>query len=100
VLILNAVGKGLGGLSTTTLSSDVAAWPLLIHSAVGRAVYHDLEQRARHDGYEQFVLDTGVEIDTARAFYESLGFQFQQEVSIHFGDLSFELVLYKKSIIE
>ncbi|PSQ47486.1 N-acetyltransferase [Halobacteriales archaeon SW_7_65_23] len=86
--------------SQTTELTRMRVDPECHGQGVGRAVYHDLEQRARHDGYEQFVLDTGVENDTARAFYESLGFQFQQEVSIHFGDLSFELVLYKKSIIE
>ena len=50
---------------------------------VGSALYHELEQRARYDGYDQFVLDTGIGNDVARGFYESLGFQLQQEVSVH-----------------
>lgn len=65
---------------------------------VGTALYQELEQRARHDGYDQVVLDTGVENDVARGSYEGLGFQLQQEVSVHFGDLTFELALYRKSI--
>ncbi|AJF28025.1 hypothetical protein SG26_19950 (plasmid) [Haloarcula sp. CBA1115] len=86
--------------SQTTELTRMRIDPECHGQGVGSVVYHELEQRARHDGYEQFVLDTGVENDTARGFYENLGFQFQQEVSIDFGDLAFELVLYKKSITE
>ena len=64
---------------------------------IGSALYHELEQRARYDGYDRIVLDTGIENDVARSFYESLGFQLHQEMSVHFGDLTFELALYKKS---
>lgn len=67
---------------------------------IGSAIYHELEQRARNDGYEQFVLDTGVENDVARGFYESLGFLVQDEVAVDFGDLTIELALYRKSIAE
>jgi len=65
---------------------------------VGSALYHELQQRARQEEYEQFVLNTGVENDVARGFYESLGFQLQQEVSIHVGDMTLELALYQKPI--
>ncbi|MFC7058706.1 GNAT family N-acetyltransferase [Halovenus salina] len=65
---------------------------------VGSALYHELEQRARQDGYERLLLDTGVENDVARGFYESLGFQLEQQMSLSFAEFTFELVLYQKSI--
>ncbi|KAA9396550.1 GNAT family N-acetyltransferase [Haloarcula sp. CBA1130] len=65
---------------------------------VGSALYHELEQRARHDGYERLILDTGAENNVARGFYESLGFQLEQEMSLSFEGVTFELVLYQKSI--
>jgi ribosomal protein S18 acetylase RimI-like enzyme len=67
---------------------------------IGSAIYEDLEQRARQAGYEQFVLDTGVENDVARGFYEGLGFESLREVSIDFGEFTFELALYRKSLDE
>lgn len=65
---------------------------------VGSDLYHELERRARYDGYQRFVLDTGTENDVARGFYESLGFESHQEVTVHFRDVPIELVLYEKSI--
>ncbi|WP_277554727.1 GNAT family N-acetyltransferase [Halobaculum limi] len=65
---------------------------------IGSAIYRELARRARQDGYEQFVLNTGVENDVARGFYEQLGFQLQQEVSIESGAVTFELALYQKSV--
>jgi len=64
----------------------------------GSAIYHELEQRARSDGYRRFVLDTGTENDVARGFYESLGFECLREVSVDFRDSTIELALYEKSI--
>lgn len=64
----------------------------------GTAIYRELEQRARSDGYQRFVLDTGTENDIARGFYESLGFECRREVSVDFRDLTLELALYEKPI--
>lgn len=86
--------------SQTTELTRMRVDPEYHSRGVGSAIYHELEQCARYEGYEQFVLDTGVENDTARGFYESLGFHLQQEVSIDFGDMTFELALYQKSISE
>lgn len=84
--------------SETTELTRMRVDPEWHGQGIGSAIYHELEQHAQNDGYEQFILDTGVENETARGFYESLGFQLQQEVSIDFGDLMFELALYQKSI--
>lgn len=65
----------------------------------GRAIYEQLEYRARSDGYHQIVLDTGVENDVARAFYDSLGFRFVGEKALEgFGE-TFDLAVYRKSLL-
>ena len=65
---------------------------------LGTAVYDELEQWARADGYRRFVLDTGAENDTARRFYERLGFECRREVAVSFEETVTELALYKRSI--
>ncbi|SFS03439.1 L-amino acid N-acyltransferase YncA [Halomicrobium zhouii] len=65
----------------------------------GRALYQELEYRARGDGYHQIVLDTGAGNAAARSFYESLGFRFIGEERFHgFGE-TFDLAVYRKSLI-
>ena len=65
----------------------------------GRAIYEELEFRARGDGYHQIVLDTGVENDVARSFYEFLGFRSVGEYRIEgFGE-TFDLAVYRKSLV-
>lgn len=64
----------------------------------GTAIYHELEERARSDGYRRFVLDTGTDNDVARGFYESVGFECEREVAVDFGAVTLELALYRKSI--
>lgn len=66
----------------------------------GGALYDELEQRGRTDGYQRFVLDTGAENDAARGFYERLGFDCRGEVIVDFGVLTLALALYEKSIDE
>ena len=64
----------------------------------GRAVYEELEDRACGDGYHRIVLDTGVENEAARAFYDALGFEFAGEETIEgFGE-TFHLAVYRKSL--
>ena len=86
--------------SGTTELTRMRVDPACHGRGFGSAIYHELEQRARSDGYRRFVLDTGTENDVARGFYESLGFECRREVSVDFGDLTMELALYEKSIDE
>lgn len=65
---------------------------------IGTEVYDELARRARADGYRRFVLDTGVENDAAREFYERLGFQCVREVTLQYRGATVELVLYEKRI--
>jgi ribosomal protein S18 acetylase RimI-like enzyme len=65
---------------------------------IGSAIYTELEQRARHDGYGRFVLDTGVENNAARGFYEDHGFLLHRKVAVDFEDLTIELALYQKTL--
>lgn len=64
----------------------------------GTAIYHELERRARADGFRRFVLDTGADNAVARGFYESLGFECHRVTAIDFGEVELELALYQKSI--
>ncbi|MDS0258444.1 GNAT family N-acetyltransferase [Haloarcula sp. S1CR25-12] len=64
----------------------------------GTAMYRALRERALHDGYRDFVLDTGAENDRARGFYERLGFDCQTRISVGSGDAALEMVLYQQSI--
>lgn len=64
----------------------------------GTRVYRALERRAVEDGYGRFVLDTGVENDRARGFYESLGFACEREVTVEWGDLALDLAIYAREI--
>lgn len=86
--------------SDTTELTRMRVDPECHGQGFGSAIYHELEQRARSDGYQRFILDTGTENDVARGFYESLGFECRREVSVDFGDLTIELALYEKSIDE
>ncbi|QIO22025.1 GNAT family N-acetyltransferase [Haloarcula sp. JP-L23] len=65
---------------------------------VGSAVYRALERRALAEGYRRFVLDTGTENDTARGFYEYLGFTCVREVPVDFGPVTLDLALYETAI--
>lgn len=64
----------------------------------GRAIYEELEHRARGDGYQQLVLDTGAENEAARSFYESFGFRYVGQESLEgFGE-TFDLAIYRKQL--
>lgn len=86
--------------SETTELTRMRVDPACQGRGFGSAIYHELERRARSDGYRRFVLDTGTENDVARGFYEGLGFECRREVSVDFGDLTIALALYEKSIDE
>jgi ribosomal protein S18 acetylase RimI-like enzyme len=63
----------------------------------GTRMYEALEARAREDGYRAFALNTGVDNDRARGFYESLGFEPISEVSVEFDNVSLDLALYRQA---
>ncbi|WP_226012864.1 GNAT family N-acetyltransferase [Halomicrobium salinisoli] len=66
----------------------------------GRRIYRTLERRAAGDGYRTLVLNTGAENERARAFYEDLGFDSEDEVTVEFADATLDLALYRKRIDE
>jgi len=84
--------------SETTELTRMRVAPEWQAQGFGSAIYRELERRARSDGYRRFVLDTGTGNEVARGFYERLGFTCRQAVTIDFGDGTFGLVLYEKSI--
>lgn len=60
----------------------------------GSAIYDELERRGLADGYRGFVLDTGAENETARGFYEGLGFECRRELEVEYGEQFLALVIY------
>jgi ribosomal protein S18 acetylase RimI-like enzyme len=64
----------------------------------GTRMYEALASRARSAGYHAFVLNTGVDNDRAREFYESLGFDAVREVTVEFDDVTLALALYRREI--
>lgn len=84
--------------STTTEVTRMRVDPEYHRRGYGSAIYRELEDRARSEGYRRLVLDTGTENDAARGFYERFGFECRREVTVDFGPVSLELALYEKSI--
>jgi len=72
--------------------------PVCWGQGFGTQVYEELASRAREDGYRVFVLNTGVDNDRARGFYETLGFEAVREVTVEFDDVTLELALYRREI--
>lgn len=66
----------------------------------GRAIYEELERRAREEGYEQLVLDVSVDNDEARAFYETSGFASVGTVELEALGQTFPLAVYRKPLTE
>lgn len=67
---------------------------------VGRALYDELERRARERGRGEFVLLTTDRQDAARQFYEAVG--FEQVVCERVDDFEtpFDLLVYRTSLTE
>lgn len=65
---------------------------------VGRALYDELERRARGRGRESFVFHTADLQEAARVLYERVG--FEQVVREHVDDFEtpFDLLVYRKSL--
>lgn len=64
---------------------------------VGSALLCELERRADAAGFEHVVLDTGVGMDGARAFYERHGYAHRGDVTVPHGET---LALYAKRLGE
>lgn len=62
---------------------------------VGSTLLEELERRASAAGFEFVVLDTGVGMDGARAFYETHGYAHRGDVTVEHGET---LALYGKSL--
>lgn len=64
----------------------------------GSRLLDALETRARREGYERLVLNTGAENRRAREFYESRGFEGAGEVTVTFGGVTLDLALYRQRL--
>lgn len=62
---------------------------------VGSALLTELERQARTAGFERLVLDTGVGMDGARAFYEAHGYEHRGDTTVAHGET---LALYGKPL--
>jgi len=63
---------------------------------IGRALYDDLEARARELGYETMVLETTARQTPARRFYESRGFEERRRESGEDEGERYEVLTYRK----
>ena len=66
----------------------------------GRQVATELERRARDRGFAHVVLDTMTTQTAARGFYEALGYEKTARERIEGFDEAFELLCYRKSLLE
>lgn len=66
----------------------------------GTRIYAELERRARSDGHRTFVLNTGVENERAREFYEARGFDHVRDEHVSIEAVRMHLSLYRKSLVE
>lgn len=64
----------------------------------GEELYTELEQRARADSYDRFVLDVSKDNDAARAFYEDLGFEYVETATLTAADRTFRLAVYQNDL--
>ena len=64
----------------------------------GSELYAELEARARDRGFAELILDTGVEQDGARRFYERRGFEAEDFVQVEAFGKRFDLALYRKRL--
>ncbi|WP_123537262.1 GNAT family N-acetyltransferase [Halosimplex salinum] len=60
----------------------------------GTRLVEALQHRARRVGYRAIVLNTGVENEQARGFYESLGYSCVREETVEFEEAELDLALY------
>lgn len=65
---------------------------------IGRALYDELERRARELGYETLVAETTARQTAARRFYEKRGFEEIRRESAEADGESYEMLVYQKSL--
>ncbi|MFB6139601.1 MAG: N-acetyltransferase family protein [Halosimplex sp.] len=78
--------------------SRVRVDPAVQGHGVGTEIVRELERRARRSGVRAFALNTGVDNERARGFYESLGYSVVREASVEFGDVTLDLALYRRRL--
>jgi ribosomal protein S18 acetylase RimI-like enzyme len=66
----------------------------------GRRIYDELERRARDRGFGELVLDTMQTLTAARGLYESAGFEFVRRERFNDPAEPFELLFYRKRLVE
>ena len=66
----------------------------------GRRIYDELERRARDRGFGDLVLDTMPTLEAARGLYESAGFELVRRERFDGRAEPFELLFYRKRLIE
>ncbi|MFB6074449.1 MAG: GNAT family N-acetyltransferase [Haloarculaceae archaeon] len=67
-------------------------------SGVGSALLDRLETAAREREFRELVLDTSLDQDGARAFYEARGFAHERDVTVSVDAGTFGLALYRKPL--
>ncbi|MFC7195780.1 GNAT family N-acetyltransferase [Halosimplex aquaticum] len=75
-------------------SSRIRVEPDLQGQGFATQIVEELERRARRAGYRAFVLNTGVDNEQARGFYESLGYACVRETTVEFEGVTLDLALY------
>jgi GNAT superfamily N-acetyltransferase len=70
--------------------------PDLQRRGLGRRLYQQVEDHARHLGAHHLALDTAESADHLRRWYERLGFRFVQHVS--WGDTNYRSVVLSKAL--
>jgi len=94
--ILRAFYDEFGDCATQIKRFSVA--PDYQRHGVGRALYDELERRAREDGIETFVLHTTDRQDAAQRFYEDVGFERVVRERVEDFETPFDLLVYRMSL--
>jgi len=74
--------------------SRIRVEPAMQGQGFATQLVEELERRARRAGYRAFVLNTGIDNEQARGFYESLGYAQVREATVEVDDVRKELALY------
>ena len=72
--------------------------PAFQRQGIGWELYEALESWARTAGYDRFVLDVSVDNEPARAFYEAIGFDYVDAVTLEAAGETFPLAVYEREL--
>ena len=86
--------------SSAVVLSRMRVDPAYQRRGYGQQLYDELEARARNRGVAEIVLDTMARQTAARGLYESNGFEEVCRERIEAFDDPFELLVYRKSLLE